>query len=43
VVNAVDVSVLGRNLLGKAYLVSPDARAVLAAGRAGLVVVTVRF
>jgi outer membrane receptor protein involved in Fe transport len=41
--SAVDVSLLGRNLLDKAYLVSPDARAVLAAGRQGLASLTVRF
>lgn len=38
-----EVSLLGRNLLDEAYRVSPDSRAVLAPGRAGIVSVGVRF
>jgi outer membrane receptor protein involved in Fe transport len=39
----VELTIVGRNLLDESYLVSPDARAVLASGRAGLATVTVRF
>jgi outer membrane receptor protein involved in Fe transport len=39
----VEIDVLGRNLLDKAYLVSPDSRATLAAGRSGLATLTLRF
>lgn len=39
----VEVSLLGRNLLDKAYLVSPDSRAVLAAGRTGIATLSLRF
>jgi len=39
----VEVSLLGRNLLDKAYLVSPDSRAVLAAGRIGVATLSLRF
>jgi outer membrane receptor protein involved in Fe transport len=39
----VEIDVLGRNLLDKAYLVSPDSRAVLAPGVSGLAVLTLRF
>jgi vitamin B12 transporter len=42
-VRQVELTVIGRNLLDKVYLVSPDARAVLAAGRSGLVTASVRF
>jgi len=38
-----EISVLGRNLLDEAYLVSPDSRAVLAPGLTGLVSLGVRF
>lgn len=38
-----ELSVLGRNLLDEAYLVSPDSRAVLAPGITGVVSVGVRF
>jgi outer membrane receptor protein involved in Fe transport len=39
----VEIDVLGRNLLDKAYLASPDGRAVLAAGISGLATLTLRF
>ena len=39
----VEVDLLGRNLLDKAYLVSPDARATLAPGRTAIVTTTLRF
>jgi hemoglobin/transferrin/lactoferrin receptor protein len=39
----VEVLLLGRNLLDKAYLVTPDARAILAPGLTGVVTATVRF
>ncbi len=39
----VEVSALGRNLLDKAYLVSPDARAVLAPGITGILTLGLRF
>jgi iron complex outermembrane receptor protein len=38
-----EISLLGRNLLDEAYRVSPDSRAVLAPGRAGIVSLGVRF
>jgi outer membrane receptor protein involved in Fe transport len=38
-----EISVLGRNLLDEAYLVSPDSRAVLAPGLTGVVSLGVRF
>ena len=38
-----ELSVLGRNLLDEAYLVSPDSRAVLAPGITGVVSLGVRF
>jgi outer membrane receptor protein involved in Fe transport len=38
-----EVSVLGRNLLNEAYLVSPDSRAVLAPGLTGIVSLGIRF
>jgi outer membrane receptor protein involved in Fe transport len=38
-----EIDVLGRNLLDKAYLVSPDSRATLAAGRSGLATLTLRL
>ena len=39
----VEVSLLGRNLLDEAYLVSPDSRAVLAPGLTGVLSLGVRF
>jgi len=39
----VEVDLLGRNLLDEAYLVSPDARAVLAPGRTAVATLTLRF
>ena len=39
----VELGVLGRNLLDKAYLVSPDARATLAAGRTVIGTASVKF
>ena len=39
----VELSALGRNLLDEAYLVSPDARAVLAPGITGILSVAVTF
>jgi outer membrane receptor protein involved in Fe transport len=39
----VEIDLLGRNLLDKAYLVTPDARATLAPGRTGIVTVTLVF
>ena len=39
----VEVNVVGRNLLDKPYLVSPDSRAVLAPGIAGIVTLIARF
>jgi outer membrane receptor protein involved in Fe transport len=39
----VEIDVLGRNLLDRAYLVSPDSRAVLAPGVSGLATLTLRF
>ena len=39
----VELDVLGRNLLDKAYLVTPDARATLAPGRTGILTATLRF
>lgn len=39
----VELGVLGRNLLDKAYLASPDARATLAAGRTLIGTASVRF
>ena len=39
----VEIDLLGRNLVDKAYLVSPDSRATLAAGRSGLATLTLRF
>jgi outer membrane receptor protein involved in Fe transport len=38
-----EISVLGRNLLDEAWLVSPDSRAVLAPGRTGIVSMTLRL
>ena len=42
-VGAVEVDVVGRNLLDASYATTPDARATLAAGRTGIVTATVRF
>jgi outer membrane receptor protein involved in Fe transport len=39
----VEFGLVGRNLLDKAYLVSPDARATLAAGRTAIVTASFRF
>jgi hemoglobin/transferrin/lactoferrin receptor protein len=39
----VELDLLGRNLLDKAFLVSPDARATLAAGRTAIASATLRF
>jgi outer membrane receptor protein involved in Fe transport len=39
----VELSVLGRNLLDKAYLITPDSRAVLAAGASVLGSLSLRF
>ena len=38
-----EVGLLGRNLLDKAYLVTPDARATLAPGRTAIATATVHF
>jgi outer membrane receptor protein involved in Fe transport len=38
-----EISLLGRNLLDEAYLVSPDSRAVLAPGITGILSLTLRF
>ena len=38
-----DVDLIGRNLLDKAYLVTPDARATLAPGITGILTATFRF
>ncbi len=38
-----ELDVVGRNLLDEAYRVSPDSRATLAAGRAAVTTVTLRF
>jgi outer membrane receptor protein involved in Fe transport len=38
-----EVDLLGRNLLDKGYLVSPDARATLAPGRTLIATASVRF
>jgi outer membrane receptor protein involved in Fe transport len=38
-----EIDLTGRNLLDKAYLVTPDARATLAPGRTGIVTATLRF
>ena len=38
-----EIRVLGRNLLDKAYLVSPDSRAVLAPGITGIATLSLRF
>jgi outer membrane receptor protein involved in Fe transport len=40
---SVELDLVGRNLLDEAYRVSPDSRATLAAGRAAVATVTVRF
>jgi len=42
-VGPAEISVLGRNLLDEAYLVSPDSRAVLAPGLTGVVSLGLRF
>jgi outer membrane receptor protein involved in Fe transport len=39
----VEIDFLGRNLLDKAYLVTPDARATLAPGRTGVLTASLRF
>jgi outer membrane receptor protein involved in Fe transport len=39
----VEIDLLGRNLLDKAYLATPDARATLAAGRSALVTLSLAF
>ena len=39
----VELDFLGRNLLDKAYLVTPDARATLAPGRTGIVTLSLSF
>jgi hemoglobin/transferrin/lactoferrin receptor protein len=39
----VEVTLIARNLLDEAYLVSPDARAVLSAGRSALASVSLKF
>jgi outer membrane receptor protein involved in Fe transport len=39
----VEIDLLGRNLLDKAYLATPDARATLAAGRSAIATVSLTF
>jgi len=39
----VEIDILGRNLLDKAYLVTPDARATLAAGRSAMATIALSF